>query len=118
MRNILFKAKRVDNGEWVEGSYIYNLHTTIEDSHYIKQLFAVTPIHIDGETVCQFIKNHKGLNLFEGDKVIVQGTKKTGKYETFIKYDGNCYRLNENKTVLIDMASLSAIIQITGNLHD
>lgn len=29
MREILFKAKRIDNGEWVEGYYIYHVKKTI-----------------------------------------------------------------------------------------
>lgn len=29
MREILFKAKRLDNGEWVEGYYIYHIKRTI-----------------------------------------------------------------------------------------
>ena len=29
MREILFKAKRADTGEWVEGYYIYHINRTI-----------------------------------------------------------------------------------------
>ena len=29
MREILFRAKRIDNGEWVEGYYIYHIKRTL-----------------------------------------------------------------------------------------
>ena len=36
MREILFKAKRTDNGEWIEGNHVY-----LENAHYI------VPLHIE-----------------------------------------------------------------------
>ncbi len=34
MREILFKAKRIDNGEWIEGNHVY-----LENAHYIVPLY-------------------------------------------------------------------------------
>lgn len=31
MREILFKAKRIDNGEWVEGNYVKNMTFQVKD---------------------------------------------------------------------------------------
>lgn len=37
-REILFKAKRKDNGEWVEGQYAYTTNPLTEDGKPIKHL--------------------------------------------------------------------------------
>lgn len=62
MREILFKAKRIDNGEWVEGCYTeYNGKTFIGiDISIYSDIFEVfcTPVirwfEVDPETLCQF----------------------------------------------------------------
>lgn len=77
MREILFKAKRIDNNEWVEGCYMEcNGKTFIGINIYIYgDIFKVfcTPvirwIEVDPETICQFTghcdKNEK--KIWEND---------------------------------------------------
>lgn len=58
MREILFKAKRVDNGEWVEGNYVvardrkelrqHNILVADNDLGYFRQYV------IDKNTICQY----------------------------------------------------------------
>ena len=69
-REILFKAKRKDNGEWVEGYYIYNEkhfigHICIE--HYI--IPAIQWFEIDPTTLSQFtgLTDRNGNKIFEND---------------------------------------------------
>lgn len=56
MREILFKAKRIDNGEWVEGNYVkkYDLlgkkHLILYVDNYVRWEYA----EIIPETLCQF----------------------------------------------------------------
>lgn len=59
MREILFKAKRIDNGEWIEGNHVY-----LENAHYIVPLYIEwneteqreSPmfIRVDRKTLCQY----------------------------------------------------------------
>ena len=58
-----YKAKRLDNGEWVEG-YYYNDF----GDHYIyyPDIDVMVDIEIDPSTLCQQVR---GTELFEGDEV-------------------------------------------------
>ena len=63
-REILFKAKRTDNGEWVEG-YLWSKRTI----GYTSPVGNTDEIVIDPETVCQYtgLTDKNGKKIFEGD---------------------------------------------------
>jgi hypothetical protein len=72
-RNIKFKAKRIDNGEWVCG-YFYeeNGHTyIIENLQKESQLNRNLTYQVDPETVCQFtgLIDCESEELFEHDLI-------------------------------------------------
>ena len=84
IENIKFKAKRLDNGEWVYG-YFYkeNGNTYInEDRQKDSVLNRNEAVLIDPSTVCQFtgLKDCEGKEVWEGDIV---------EFETYDLYKGN-----------------------------
>lgn len=56
MREILFKAKRVDNGEWVEG-YLYWLSEKLNPFIMLANNFGES-YEVDYSTVCQYTGSH------------------------------------------------------------
>lgn len=74
IENIKFKAKRLDNGEWVYGSLIRSTAGVMEKAYIVDNFSSMSDysvVGIDPSTVCQFtgMKDCKGNEIWEGDIV-------------------------------------------------
>lgn len=59
----------------------------------------------------QFVCTVKGIDIYEGDRVLVKGTKKIGEYETTVVREQQGWTLQENKTYLNNDRCFVAIIE-------
>lgn len=75
MRTIKFKAKRLDNGEWVKGDLVHS--TSYVGISYPSDEFSDVPIvhRVDPETVCQFtgLSDCVSRDIWEHDLIHLAG---------------------------------------------
>ena len=114
MREILFRAKREDNGEWVYGYYVrlpdvtgsvHRMYVPADNPDENNAVFFINP-----ETLGQFtgFTSKYGNRIFEGDIIDFD-------YDTSaVKWVDGCWCLDDDVTLLDEAEN----VVISGNIYD
>lgn len=129
MREIKFRGKRLDNGEWQVGSLLFDEGNKLAYIGYVwedgERLYQVDP-----ETVGQYtgLKDKEGSMIWEGDiietqRVYANGEVDTIKYTRKIEFEEGCfcgriiqYELRNTTTELHKFTP--KIIKVIGTIYD
>lgn len=142
MREILFKAKRVDNGEWVEGSLLQTTAVSlksfiVESSCYTFDKWDWNKcVQVDTDTVCQYtgltdknrnkIWEHDIVHLFGKDtirnydwKAVVEFGNPNSLYSWGyqLKPIGH-FEYNEDILCWVGMEEANIYCEVIGNIFD
>lgn len=125
MHEILFRAKRVDTGEWVEGYPVKYGFTGKEKWHiipsYASDLYA---FEVNPDTICQFtgLTDKNGKCVFEGDIVKHYNKISIGEPDKYIiaaiRWEECKARFIQDTEDGIYAVYDSSVFEVIGNIFD
>ncbi len=136
-REILFRGKRMDNGEWIEGDLLRAKYYLNDIEHYFlftdAEAFPANEFcgyeEVDPSTVGQYtgLTDEDGAKVFEGD--IVRISMPVYKWHTVehiseVYFDNGCFCVNwggnyrPHDRTRIDSFIPETTFEVIGNVHD
>ena len=125
MHEILFRGKRIDNGEWVEGYYYKAKYCRTDDElcDYITvphpKEYNEPSLHyiVNPETVGQYtgLKDKNGTKIFEGD-IVAMPAYGGGKHKAVVYFKGGKFAVDGSNYGFKDIAPKR--MEVIGNIHD
>lgn len=129
MRKILFRGKRLDNGEWIQGDLVqFPAHGIVR---IVEQEPSYKDAEVDLDTVGQYtgLTDKNGRKIFEGDilKIVHKyqspfddDTKEYTDITTdvvFFDGEGVCFSYGESPFLCV-ADNVTAEYEVVGNVHD
>ena len=128
MREILFRGKRVDNGEWIQGDIVqFPVHGVVR---IVEQEPSYKDAEVDSDTVGQFtgLTDKNGRKIFEGDIIHLEysqvffGGMYFGEYTAEVSYKEGCFitdGMNNGDEIETPLSGFdNDELEIIGNIHD
>ena len=124
MREILFKAKRVDNGEWVEGSLLQTTAVSLKSfivpsaSYTFGQWDWLEMAEVDSDTICQYTRStdKNGNKIWENDIVEIPSEDEYFKLEW---QEDTARFVMSSDSFIVDFDNYwSYEIEVIGNIFD
>lgn len=120
IENIKFRAKRLDNGEWIIGSLIRSTAGVKERAYIVDNFSSMSDysvVGVDPSSVCQFtgLKDEDENDIFEGDLL---AEKRFPMYEVgYVNSEFAASYIGEN-TFIFKLPALSKGCVVCGSIYD
>lgn len=123
MRQIEFRGKRLDNGEWVYGCYVENKL----GNHFIYEVerngeFVWNIYEVDPSTIGQFtgLVDKNGKRIYGGDLIKGKEWERgiSHRHIGIVEYIGSSFRSVGTNKYLGFHGSVDGSYEVIGNIHD